>query len=51
MFLKLNMSMIPNNTTDVTDSSIWNALIPSHPDLLDDIDDSNDNISMMMFYH
>jgi hypothetical protein len=43
MFLKLNMSLIPYNPTDVAESPIWNTLIPSHLELLDDIDDSNDN--------
>jgi hypothetical protein len=43
MFLKLNMSLIPNNPTDGAESLIWNTLIPSRPELPDDIDDSNDN--------
>ena len=43
MFLKVNMSLIPNNPTYVTKSSIWNTLIPSHLELLDDIGNSNDN--------
>ena len=43
MFLKLNMSLIPSNPTDVAESPIWNTLIPSRPELLDDIDDSDDN--------
>jgi hypothetical protein len=50
MLLELNMSMTPTNTIDVANSSIWNTLIPSHPDLLDGIDDSDD-IFMMMIYH
>ena len=43
MFLKLNISLIPNNTTFVTESSIWNTLIPSHLELPYDIDNSNNN--------
>jgi hypothetical protein len=43
MFLKLNMSMIPNNPTYVVESPIWNTLIPSRPELPNDIDDSDDN--------
>jgi hypothetical protein len=43
MFLKLNMSLIPNNPIDVAESPIWNTLIPSHPRLPDDIDDCDDN--------
>ena len=43
MFLKLNMSQIPNNLVDVVESPVWNTLIPSRPELPDDIDDSNDN--------
>jgi hypothetical protein len=43
MFLKVNMSLIPNNPIDVTKSSIWNTLIPSRLELLDDIGDSNEN--------
>jgi hypothetical protein len=42
MFLKLNMSLIPNNPVDVTESPIWNTLISSHPEMLDDIDDYGD---------
>ena len=42
MFSKLNKSPIPNNTTNVANSSIWSTLIPSCPELPDDIDDSND---------
>jgi hypothetical protein len=37
------MSLIFNNIADVTESLIWNTLIPSHLELPDDIDDSNDN--------
>ena len=33
----------------VVESSIWNILIPSRPEFLDDIDDSNDD--EMMIYH
>ena len=44
-FFKLNMSLIPNNPTNVAESPIWNTLIPSHHELLDDINDSNDNIN------
>ena len=43
MFLKLNMSMFPNIIADVTEWSIWNTLITSRHELLDDIDDSDDN--------
>ena len=43
MFLKLNMSLIPNNPTYVAEALIWNTLIPAHPKLLDDIDDYDDN--------
>ena len=43
MFLKLNMSLIPNNPADFAESLIWNTLIPFCPKLLDDIDDSDDN--------
>jgi hypothetical protein len=43
MFLKLNMRLIFNNLADVAKSPIWNTLIPSHPKLLDDINDSDDN--------
>ena len=43
MFLKLNMSLIPNNPTNVVESPIWNTLIPSCLELLDDIDDYEDN--------
>jgi hypothetical protein len=43
MFLKLNMSLILNNPTNVAKSSIWSTLIPSHLELPDDIDDSDDN--------
>ena len=39
MFLKLNMSIIPNNLADVAESLIWNTLIPSRLALPDDIDD------------
>ena len=39
MFLKLNKSMLLKNTTDVVESSIWNTLIPSSLELLDDIDE------------
>ena len=41
--LKMNMSLIPNNLVDVSESMIWNTLIPPQPVLPDDIDDSNDN--------
>ena len=43
MLLNLNRSLIPNNTTNVLESSIWNTLIPSRPELTDDIDNSDDN--------
>ena len=42
MFLKLNMSPIPNNLAYVAESPIWNTLIPSRFELLDDVDDSDD---------
>ena len=34
--------MIPNNAADVKESLIWNILIPSHPDCIDDSDDENE---------
>jgi hypothetical protein len=43
MFLKLNMSLIPNNPTNVTAPPIWNTLIPSRPELPNDIDNYDDN--------
>ena len=43
MFLKLNMSLIPNNLAEVAKSLIWSTLIPSRPKLPDDIDDYGDN--------
>ena len=43
MFLKLNMSLIPNNPVDVVESLIWNTLVASLTELPDDIDDSDDN--------
>ena len=43
MFLKLNMSLIPHNLTNVVESPVWNTLIPSRHELLDDIDDFDDN--------
>jgi hypothetical protein len=43
MFLKLIMSLIPDNPTHFTASPIWNTLIPSRLELLDDINDSSDN--------
>jgi hypothetical protein len=53
MFLKLNMSLIPNNPANILKSLIWNTLIPSRPKLPNDIDyfdnyneneeDDNDN--------
>jgi hypothetical protein len=43
MFLKLDMSLIPNNSANVAEPLIWNTLVPSRLELLDDIDDSNDN--------
>ena len=56
IFLKLNVSPIPNNPPDVAQSSIWNTSIPSRPELPDDIDDSNDNENdeddkMMISHH
>ena len=41
-FWKLIRKLIPNNTSGVVESPIWNTLIPSHYELLDDIDDSDD---------
>ena len=32
MFLKLNISLIPNNPTEFAESLIWNTLIPSRPE-------------------
>ena len=43
MFLKSNMSLIPNNPTNVTKSPIQDTLIPSRPEVPYDIVDSNDN--------
>jgi hypothetical protein len=43
MFLKLDMSLIPSSSSNVTEPPIWNTLLPSRLELLDDIDDSNDN--------
>ena len=43
MFLKVNISLIPNNPTNVVESSIRNTLIPSRLELPDDIDNSDDN--------
>ena len=43
MFLRLNMNMFLNNPADVAESPIQNTLIPSHHELPNDIDDSNDN--------
>jgi len=45
MFLKLNKSLISNNTTKLTKSSIWITLIPSRHELPDDINnfDNNEN--------
>jgi hypothetical protein len=39
MFSKLNMSLIPRNPVDVTESLIWNTLIPSRLELPNDIND------------
>ena len=36
------MSLSPNNSVDVTESLIWNALVPSRPELSDDINNSDD---------
>ena len=41
--LKLSMSLIHNNPTNVAESLILNTLIPSRRDLPYDFDDSNDN--------
>jgi hypothetical protein len=43
MFLKPNMSMIPNNPIDDVEILIRNTLIPSRHELPDDIDNSEDN--------
>ena len=43
MFLKLYMSLIPNNLIDFAKSLIWNTLIPSPLELPDDIDNLDDN--------
>ena len=43
MFLKLNMSLISNNTANVAETLIWNTLIPSRPELPNNIVDSDDN--------
>jgi hypothetical protein len=43
MFLKLIMSLILNNSTDVADSPIWNMFVLFHLELLDDIDDFDVN--------
>ena len=43
MFLKLNMPLIPNNLANVAESLIWNTLIPSPLELLDDIDIFDNN--------
>ena len=37
------MRLILNNPADVAESSIWNALTPSCPELPNDIDDFDDN--------
>ena len=37
------MSLIPNNLVDVAESSIWSTLIPSRPELPNDIDNSDNN--------
>jgi hypothetical protein len=41
-FLKLNMSLIPDNLADFMESPIWNNFNPSRPKLSDDIDHSDD---------
>ena len=43
IFLKLNMSLIPNILVDVAKSPIWSTLIPSRSKLPDDIDDFDDD--------
>jgi len=43
IFLKLNMSLISNNRADVTQSSIWNTVTSSRPELPYAIEDANDN--------
>ena len=40
---ELNMISILNNPTDVTESPIWNTLIPSRLELPYDIDDFDDH--------
>jgi hypothetical protein len=42
MFLKLDMTPMPNNPTNVSESPIRNTLIPSRLELPNDIDDSDD---------
>ena len=42
MFLKLNMSLNPNNLAYFMEFLIWNTLVPSRLKLSDDIDHSND---------
>ena len=43
LFLKLNMSLIPNNLVDVAEFPILNTLIPSPLELPHGIDDYDDN--------
>ena len=43
MFLKLNMSLILNNTKNVGEHSIWNTLIPYRLELPNDINNFDDN--------
>jgi hypothetical protein len=43
MFLKLKRSLITDNISVVVESSIWNTLIPSHPKLPYDFDNSDDS--------
>ena len=37
------MGLILNNPVEFTESSIWNSLIPSRPELPHDINDYDDN--------
>ena len=43
MFLKPNKCLIPNNKADLAKYLIWNTLVPSRPELPDDIEDSDDD--------
>ena len=43
MFLKVNMSLIHYDQANVLESLIWNTLIPSCPELPNDIGNFDDN--------